>query len=1441
MGHTVNYIYTWNGAGASGGTTVGLYAYGGWTKETQDVSAGVFSFDTTDVFGHEIGKSDFGGLVYNFTYNKAGELIAQSNTAATQILQSGVTLTAGQSVYSPSQRYQLEYQGDGNFVLYGPAGALWASNTVSSNAGRAVMQADGNLVVYDTSNNVKWTSNTSGNSGASLSVTDNGELEILSTSGAILWHSTNVTGGTAGAGGENITYTYYSDGRVATIVDNAAATSGYYSTTLTSNFSYDADGNRLTSTYTSTCAYSGSIYGYSYSYSIVTNLENSTATYDALDRIASISDTGNGQSITTTNGSTNVSFTGDPLWVGEPVSGTGIPSGTKVTSVNAALGTAVLSNAATASGTVTVTTSTRPAYTQTTAYDANGNVIENRTVHQNISGSQALLTTTTTDDYWYAYDSMNRVVVSEGELSGTAGTSGVNVIAGTSGSLGDGNIQARTSQTAGTWTTYNVDGDEATSSTYATATSGTQVYAQETQQSYIYSADGYLVQVNVAQSSVSSPTTPGAAVKQGAYTRDAMGRVLRQDEFATSASDVSGVTVGQAFYSHTYAYNNDSQITGDNVSILEKNTSTGSIVNTATGNVYSYGTILTSGTYASGDYADGNVVSESTSTYTYSGTTIEPADGNNHPSTSTGIATTYTYDWFDGAEQAGISTTYSGSQTGTTTSTSYYDRNNHLTQVTTTGTGAHTNTYVESAAGLIMSNDELLTSGGTTAPETFYFYFNDKQIGQIGNNGTTNTSYSGGVTSQTTTGSGVFANGASSGASYANFDPNANVMSPTGNGSTNSNSSYTVQAGDTVSSIAEAVFGDANLWYLIADANGLSFNSGLTAGQTLTIPNAVVNVGNTSSTFKPYNANAALGDVQPGAPIPSSNSGCGGIGQILMAVVAIAVAVVVATVPVVGDALDTSFGGMLFGSGGLLGEAGTDIAVGAISGIAGNVASQGLGLAIGAQSSFNWGSLGMAAITGAVGGAVSTTGIFDNIFSSGALDDAAQSIVSSVASQGVEEAAGLQSRFDWAGVAAAGVGAGVSDVVGATLSESRLNGSMQGPVDISRGTSINIFVSGVAGDIANAATRTAINGTDFSNNLISALPDAIANTIGNAVASQVSGSQDSSQQGNPGNAPAPGQPGATAGGASSTAIDIQEGQTLNAIASAHGTTVAAILAVNPNITDANQIDAGASLNLPQGVGPLEGDATEIVVAPSHDQLRDMQYISIGEANYAARIAGGDVGSENGLIHQIATNNWVQNFQGQALRPIYNFEEGVVIGGGVFGAPVLFAAAGYEGSAIMVARSLGLKAAIGAGAEFGGNAITGSRNSISGYAGAIAASTLIAPSVSSWSGLSAKGLLLTGAASGGGGNLISQGVSFALDPATNLSPGQFAFATLGGAVGGGLAGPALNSGATVPLLFSKGSSVVEEAFFAPVTAAGVVGDVAQKYAVNQPVAQKIPGF
>src|SRR6185295_19463012 len=67
------------------------------------------------------------------------------------------------------------------------------------------------------------------------------------------------------------------------------------------------------------------------------------------------------------------------------------------------------------------------------------------------------------------------------------------------------------------------------------------------------------------------------------------------------------------------------------------------------------------------------------------------------------------------------------------------------------------------------------------------------------------------------------------------------ALNPTGGGTASSDAAYTVRAGESLQSIAASVWGDASLWYLIADANGMSGGETLAAGSSLILPDRVTN------------------------------------------------------------------------------------------------------------------------------------------------------------------------------------------------------------------------------------------------------------------------------------------------------------------------------------------------------------------------------------------------------------------------------------------------------------------------------------------------------------------------------------------------------------------------------------------------------------------------
>jgi len=92
-------------------------------------------------------------------------------------------------------------------------------------------------------------------------------------------------------------------------------------------------------------------------------------------------------------------------------------------------------------------------------------------------------------------------------------------------------------------------------------------------------------------------------------------------------------------------------------------------------------------------------------------------------------------------------------------------------------------------------------------------------------------------------------------------------------------------AGDTLQGIAQALWGDASLWYKLAEANGLSANSALTAGQALAVPLTGPSNRSNADMARPYDPQSAVGDLNPTSAKPPKKGKCGVFGQILLTVI----------------------------------------------------------------------------------------------------------------------------------------------------------------------------------------------------------------------------------------------------------------------------------------------------------------------------------------------------------------------------------------------------------------------------------------------------------------------------------------------------------------------------------------------------------------------------
>ena len=297
-------------------------------------------------------------------------------------------------------------------------------------------------------------------------------------------------------------------------------------------------------------------------------------------------------------------------------------------------------------------------------------------------------------------------------------------------------------------------------------------------------------------------------------------------------------------------------------------------------------------------------------------------------------------------------------------------------------------------------------------------------------------------------------------------------------------SSFVVSAGDTLRSIAQAMYGTQQLWYKIAEANGLSSDADLKAGQVLTIPGQVSGTTNGAGDFRPYDASAIVGDTTPNMPAPPKDDGCGILGQIIMLVVAIVVAVLTGPQNLA-----------LFGQG-VMGYAG--------AAALGSIASQMVGMAIGAVDSFSWKAVALAALSAGITQGVEQLGLFQNMDLSPWMAKAFNAMTASALTQGIAVATGLQDKFSWRGVAAAGVGAAVGYGLGRALGTIGEDGLPTKEYQqqagfgeqLLKGTAINLG-SGLAGAVVRGGRV----------NFAQIAADAFGNALGSAIVGEMAKSE----------------------------------------------------------------------------------------------------------------------------------------------------------------------------------------------------------------------------------------------------------------------------------------------------------------------------------------------
>ncbi|HPN02244.1 MAG TPA: LysM peptidoglycan-binding domain-containing protein [Methylotenera sp.] len=300
-----------------------------------------------------------------------------------------------------------------------------------------------------------------------------------------------------------------------------------------------------------------------------------------------------------------------------------------------------------------------------------------------------------------------------------------------------------------------------------------------TTETYVYTTDGYLADVTIN------------GTLRSRRTNDALGRVTSYSEYGN--------------YTRNTVYDKDNRITSE----------TGTDGTTT----YTYG-------------SNGGDLAQITNVNTINGST-------------TTTNTYFGYQYWDEAKQATITTqAYNPALAGNNSlwkpgySDLKYDINGHLTSAVDR-VGNRSFSYTNDAQGRILVRQE--QAGSSVNKLHRYYYIDGQRVGDIGNDGSNPTDYLSAIAKHQDQLNSQHQSRTGNDDKYVGFKPiisadsdqNYEPISPT---TASVAGDYTVKAGDTLQSIANAVWGDASMWYLIADANGLSASQSLAAGINLVIP-----------------------------------------------------------------------------------------------------------------------------------------------------------------------------------------------------------------------------------------------------------------------------------------------------------------------------------------------------------------------------------------------------------------------------------------------------------------------------------------------------------------------------------------------------------------------------------------------------------------------------
>ncbi len=175
-GHSIAYLYM------QGDGNLVMYGTDGrpfWASNTPNNGASSLVMQT-----------DGNLVIYNSNNSPVWSTGTNQNIMNTpSTLTTGTRLTPGSDIMSPNGNYRAVMQSDGNFVIYSRAHALWGTSTDGKGVAFIGVQSDGNVVIYSSSLHPLWASSTNGHNGSTLVMQDDGNLVIYDANNHPVWGS----------------------------------------------------------------------------------------------------------------------------------------------------------------------------------------------------------------------------------------------------------------------------------------------------------------------------------------------------------------------------------------------------------------------------------------------------------------------------------------------------------------------------------------------------------------------------------------------------------------------------------------------------------------------------------------------------------------------------------------------------------------------------------------------------------------------------------------------------------------------------------------------------------------------------------------------------------------------------------------------------------------------------------------------------------------------------------------------------------------------------------------------------------------------------------------------------------------------------------------------------------------------------------------------------